>query len=66
MDCYTIDEEPAQFLHLPHPVGLGYISLCGWCDVSYKIKRGKPTCPSCLYIVKYCKGLRKSRLTGEG
>ena len=60
MTCNKIKEDPYGYLHIESPVD-GNLSLCGWVDVLYEVAEGKPDCPVCIEVVKYCKKVSLSK-----
>ena len=61
MNCVVIDEKETlvdnTLLHIPS-VDNTVLTLCGWVDVPNHIEEGRPTCPECLRVVRYCKSLK--------
>ena len=60
MRVLTIQEDKGEYIHIPGVPCTTYETLCGFCDTPVILKRfdGKPTCPSCLEILRYCKKLK--------
>jgi hypothetical protein len=59
----VIITEPGSGDDSVHIKGIDYISLCGWCDVSYvNAPDCSVTCPKCLALIKYCKSISVGQL----
>jgi hypothetical protein len=63
-DCLVINDPMAgDAVHIANARDLGAgaaLTLCGFTDVPYSEHDGPPTCRSCIAIVDYCKGLRRT------
>jgi hypothetical protein len=62
MDTIRIIGEGDSYIHIHSPQQT-IITLCGWSDVNHSPSQAKPTCPSCLQIVTYCKSLKVRKTT---
>ncbi len=63
MVCIIVEEDNGDSVHIKDGTGNMFITLCGFCDIPGEIKfvELKPTCPSCLELVRFCKALHMPR-----
>ncbi|KKN50758.1 hypothetical protein LCGC14_0629280 [marine sediment metagenome] len=63
MICVKLSEDNSAYLHIKGAPDTMYETLCGFCDTdgSKQYVNGLPDCPTCLGVLRYCKGLRLRR-----